>query len=475
LQLARHFEEAALWDKAVDYRLRAGDQARRHYAPEDAIDHIHQALALMEKVSTSARARSQRRAHTALGELLTMTGAYDEARIHLREALSLVREESDDAAQAHLCRWMGWSYENQADYDEARRWVDAGLEALQGCETAEAVQLRLLAGLIHLRQGQIEAALAQAEIAFRMAKLQGDRRPLARTYLLLTVIMLQRGQNRRSVELARRALDLYTQSEDLAGQAKAHNQIANALFNMGRWTQAADSYTQARDTFRRAGDLYNRALVENNLGEIALNQGRLAEAVAAYREALRISESAGSSPYILGILHNNLGAVLVRQGSLEAAHDQLAQSRDCFEAVQSRDILPELYRHWAALALRRQEPEEAWQEAERSLMLARELHMQNEVGITLRLRGEIALEQQNLPAAAASLRESLDTLQGLGEAFQIARTHLALAHLALALGRGADARAELAKCEPVFGRLDMGPELEAARQLRVTLAQRPRR
>ncbi len=469
LQLARHFEEAGLWEKAVDYRLRAGEQARTLYACEDAIEHLERALVLINKLPCPARAQPRLRALSALGELLTITGKYDSAREQLKLALELARQTENQDVAAHICRWMARSYENAGDYSPALDWVKQGLETLNERATAEAVQLHLIAGLVYLRRGE-DLALEQAQSALRIAQALNDPHALGRTYLLLAVITLQRGQNQRSVDLARRGLALYMQANDLAGQATAHNQIANALFNMGRWSQAAQSYRQAREIFRRIGDLYNRAFVENNLGEIALNQGRLEDALVAYREALRLLEQTGGSDYALGVLHNNLGAVLICQGAFEAAHAQLQVGRACFEQVGSRDILPELHRHLAELALRQGNLEEAETQGMRSLALARELAAQNEAGITLRLLGEIALAQKDFKMAAECLGQGLSTLQSLGETFQVARTHLALARLALALGRKADARTELDHCAPVFERLDVRPEQQAVRELRAALA-----
>jgi ABC-type oligopeptide transport system substrate-binding subunit len=47
-QLARHFEAAAMADKADEYLQMAGDQARTLYAHAEAIDFYHRALALLE-------------------------------------------------------------------------------------------------------------------------------------------------------------------------------------------------------------------------------------------------------------------------------------------------------------------------------------------------------------------------------------------------------------------------------------------
>ncbi len=466
LQLAWHFEAAGVWGKAVAYRLRAGAQARQRYACADAIAHFDHALALAEKLTSADSLKPRLQALTALGELLTITGQHEPARARLEAALTAAREVGDQDQEALICRWQARSYENAGEYPLALEWVQRGLAALQGRELAEAVQLRLIAGLVHLRRGEVDAALEQAQLTVRIAQALNDLPALGRTYLLLAVLTLQRGQNQRSVELAQRGLDYYTQADDLAGQATAYNQIANALFNMGRWSEAAQNYGQARDTFQRIGDLYNRAIAENNLGELALNQGRLEEALIAYQAALRLLEQIGSSPYILGILHNNLGAVYVRRGELAAAREQLQASLTRFELAESRDILPEVARHLAEIARQEGDMQLAEAEAQRSLALARELQAENEAGITLRLLGELALARGEHSAAAARLRESLAILLKLGETYQAACTHLALARLALAVGRPADARAELDACEPVFAQLDAAPDLAVAQEVR---------
>lgn len=467
LQLARHFEAAGVWGKAVAYRLRAGAQARQCYACADAIAHFDHALALAEKLTPADSLKPRLQALTALGELLTITGQHELARARLEAALAAAREVGDQDQEALICRWLARSHENAGEYPRALEWVQRGLAALQGRQLAEAVQLRLIAGLVHLRRGKIDAALEQAQLTVQIAQTLGDRHALGRTYLLLAVLTLQRGQNQRSVELAQRGLDYYTQAGDLAGLATAYNQIANALFNMGRWSEAAQNYGQARDTFQRIGDLYNRAIAENNLGELALNQGRLEEALVAYQAALRLLEQIGSSPYILGILHNNLGAVYVRRGELAAAREHLQASLTRFELAASRDILPEVARHLAEIAWQEGKLQAAEAEAQRSLALARELQAENEAGITLRLLGELALARGEHSAAAARLRESLAILLKLGETYQAACTRLALARLALALGRPADASAELDACEPVFAQLDAAPDLATAREVRM--------
>jgi adenylate cyclase len=474
VQLARHFEEAMAWAKATEYLLCAGAQAQRLYACADAIGHFERALACAAKIGPAAPPGQLLRAHQGLGELLTITGSDEQAREHLQQAQALAHAAADGDAEARSCRWQARIYENDGQYLPALEWVTHGLDALGSRVTAETVELRLIAGLIYLRRGEINRAVTEAQQALKVAQMIEDSRALARADLLLAVLALHRGKNQQSIELAQLALALYVGVEDIAGQATANNQIANALFNLGRWSEADAAYRQAQAAFLRIGDLYNRAFAENNLGEIALHQGRLDDARQFYEAALANLAASGGSPYVLGVLHNNLGAVHVRSGELVLAREQLVAALLCLAEAQSPEILPEVHRHLAEIAWQNGNLAEAEAEGRYSLALALEVQAENEEGITRRLLGELALERAELPAAVEHLNASLATLDALGETYQAACTRLALARLALADRRYDAAKVELDTCEPVFTRLGAAPELAVVEKLRKTLAQQNR-
>jgi predicted ATPase len=76
-QLAAHYEQAGLPDRAILFYMRAADVAQRVYANEDAIDLLNRALTLFEFVP-SGLSRDQREltAQTALGVSLVATRGY---------------------------------------------------------------------------------------------------------------------------------------------------------------------------------------------------------------------------------------------------------------------------------------------------------------------------------------------------------------------------------------------------------------
>ncbi len=74
VQLARHFEEAGLTEKAVNYLLQAGRRAGRLSAYQEVIAHVSKGLALLESLpNTPERARTELELQIALGTALRVT------------------------------------------------------------------------------------------------------------------------------------------------------------------------------------------------------------------------------------------------------------------------------------------------------------------------------------------------------------------------------------------------------------------
>jgi len=82
VQLARHFEEAGLAEKAVTYLLQAGRRAARLSANQEVIVHVTKALALLERLpDTPERAQTELELQTALGNALMATKGFAAAEL----------------------------------------------------------------------------------------------------------------------------------------------------------------------------------------------------------------------------------------------------------------------------------------------------------------------------------------------------------------------------------------------------------
>jgi class 3 adenylate cyclase/tetratricopeptide (TPR) repeat protein len=469
--LAYHYGKAGDTEREYRYARLAGEHAAAQYANQEAIGYFNQALRSIALLDTDETGEQRLVIYTALGELLTTIGQYDQALDHLNEAHLLSLWLGDREAQARACRWVAQTYEQLGEYPPALEWIEQGLIALGSddpddrAETAEAAELSLIAGFIHTRQGYYDDALEQCQRALDIADELSKVPSLARAYNLLGHVARLRGQMTTAIEHFQRALDLYEQAGDIRGRALAHNMLAVAYDNVGQWQEAERYYHQAREIFEQMGDVYNRAFVDNNLGEIARTQGRLEEALTSYQAGLRAAEQIGGSLWVLGGFHNNLGATFIRRGEIDAAREHLRISQDYFERAQARDWLPELYCHWAEAALYVKELVEAQAQAEKALGLARELEMRPEEGTALRILGEVATAQGQFDRAEEHIDRSLEILESVGDEYRLARSQLSLAELHIAQGKPMAARVALEQCIPAFERLEAALDLSTAREL----------
>ncbi|MBN2391054.1 MAG: AAA family ATPase [Anaerolineae bacterium] len=486
--VAQHAFAGHDWRRALRFQLLAGQQARHLLANHEAINHLERALESAAHLPASETLVERQTLHTNLGELLTMTGQYEHALEHLHTALALA-EENDAAApenhgvtQVYVYRWLAELYENRGEYAQSFEWINRGLAILTPSPAASpvavAAELRLIAGLIRTRQGDYGQAQAFFQEALDIAQRLDAVTVLARAHNGLGVVRL-RDDNAQAIAHFEQAFALYNRAGDMRGQATSHNLIANACFNTSRWRKADQHYRAAREIFDELGDVYNHVITNNNLGGIAKNQGRLDEALTYYQEALADLERISGSPYVLGILRMNLGATLVQQGEKDGDRERfVAQAREhleaslaCFEQIQARDFLPELYRYFAGAALLADELDAAWEQDQRALHLARELQNRSEEGICLRVLGEIATARGRLEDAAAHLTEATAILDELGDAFESACSRLALAQAYAAQVEPAAGLVALEQCIPVFERLDAHLDLAHARDLREKLVQ----
>ncbi|MBN2392347.1 MAG: tetratricopeptide repeat protein [Anaerolineae bacterium] len=466
--LAYHYGKAENAQQEYHYARLAGKYAASRYANQEAIEHYQQALQSLSRLDLEENIVQRQDIYAALAELQITIGQYDQAHEHLEHALDLAVQVNDGRGRVHVCRWMAQMYQLQSEYDEALKWIKKGLYILNNQRTSDAAELRLIAGLIHTRRGNYDEATAQFQNALHIAQYLNETAALARAHNGLGLVRL-RDNTTMAIEHFQQAFILYVQAGVIPGQAMSHNLMASAYFDTGEWDQADTHYRQAREIFEKIGDVYHAIFADNNLGEIALYQGRLDEALAFYRQALRALELLGGSTYVLGALHMNLGHVFIRRGETDKACRELHTAQEHFEQAQARDFLPELYCHYAEAYFAVDDLDTAEGQARRALDLSRELERRGEEGYGLRILALVVNAQGHPEDAETRLKQSLEILDAIGDHYQKAQTQLALAQFYAQQNDSLNAREVLEQCVPVFQRLGVARDLNAAHALLATL------
>jgi tetratricopeptide (TPR) repeat protein len=322
------------------------------------------------------------------------------------------------------------------------------------------------AGLYH-RQGKNDEAVAWCQRSLGIASRIDSReaqRVMAQSYYLQGAAQYRLADFDNALKACEESLRLYSQVEDLVGQARAYNNLAIVHSDLGDWEKSSEAYHKSLIMNQKIGNIQEQGFVANNLGNIHQYQGDWDRAVELYKESNAIWKKIGA-PLPDAVTLSNLAQVHIYRENLEEALESLSQSQAIFESIGSEDFLPELERRWAEYRLRVGEYERALDHINRSVELASEQEARLELGMSLRVLGEIELALEELDSAEATLMRSLQILEDLKSEYQAAKTQVALVQLSILRSDPGVFRPILAEAIQTFEQLGAAEDLNRARDL----------
>ena len=355
--LAHHYARAEAWDKALDYLLRAGDQAGKTAADAEALAHYREAIAACARVfgdrwDPVERATLERK----MGEALFRRGDHRQAAEHMRRALGFLgsalptsRWGVRRAIVAELGRQAGHrllpglvrppvagradpATEERARLYEAMPWIDYFVDPVRFVLDA-LLQLNF-AERHGLAVGIVEGATAVGMIAnnlsrFRLAgyyhryavgRAAELRHPVAVGYAHLGLALheIYRGGWDAALAHFRQGAAAFREAGHLRGWGVATAASLNVLFRRGDWPPVLDAGRELVAVGRDGGDpnlvgwgLYWQGLVSYYTGTVDLAMADLEESL----EALQGVPDHQSVATVGG----TLGRVHLQQGSWERA------------------------------------------------------------------------------------------------------------------------------------------------------------
>ena len=461
-EIATHYDRGGDAAGAYRYALLAADRARQVYAHQEGTEFLRVA----ERNASSAGELAEVRVRRAA--IAEATGRYDEAEelcdlaiewfvgqgaharaLSLRLARERVRTLLGQPARATLdgCRALD---------AEARELAPAAPQI----ERDRVLLLRTISQM-HGRLGERAAAERVAWECVRLAERVGEPGLVAASLQRLAVT-LERERPEQALEVFQRALALYRDAGDFAGQASCHNSLGIVHTARGDWAQAelelstaialgrtagtpdvwglytlnlgvvflkVGDHDQARDLFGEALALFaavrhgeRQLYALYNLAHLEHERGDLQAAAELFDVALSLARQVGDSDVEIGA---TAGAGLARleRGDLAAAaaasHDADEAMRTRTDWFQGRELVEALH---VRVAARRGAPEEAHGHFHRALHLARESDFYSAAWLTARC-ADVLLSR--LPLGAAPEAAALVPNAGADEAVAVLIRHYA--------------------------------------------------
>jgi DNA-binding CsgD family transcriptional regulator/tetratricopeptide (TPR) repeat protein len=456
-ELAYHFYEAGIWEKALFYTQRAGQKARRLYSLWAAIEHFTRALDAAHHLGVPPSPAIYR----ARGQAYETLGDFEDARGDYEQALDAARTAQDTVAEWQSLIDLGalWAERDytqtsaffQRAYEHARamgqppmlarslnrvgNWhlnVEEPLEALRCHLEALAIFRQLndphgisetldLLGMASYLGGDLVQGTRYYEQAVTLFRQVDDRVGLTSSLASLTL----RGALSITNTMVADAATLAELLPDVETALKIAREIgqrpgeAYALYQLGLCLGARGEYRRALDALQQslliAEELeHHQWMIAAHWATGALYLDLLSPLIAQHhlKQALRLSHEISSKHWI-NTSTGSLASALILQGELEQAESLLniEFSGDApFQTIGQRMA-------WCAradLALARGDPELALQIMDRLSASAANFSEQRGIPRLSKLRGEalIALGQETEAETALRSAQEMTAVQG---------------------------------------------------------------
>jgi tetratricopeptide (TPR) repeat protein len=467
--LAYHFYEAGVWEKAFAYALRAGEKALLLYAPSAAIDYFTHALTAtyqLARIPPSRLFLERGQAYEALGEFDRARADYEAA---LQGARSTNERRPEWEALLHLgMLWAGRDYERSGEYYQHAFELARTLND----PSSMARSLNRL-GNWHLNVERPQEALTHHQEALSIFQRLEDQPGIAETLDLLGMTSYLGGDLRRGTSYYEQAVALFRQLDDRGGLTSSlatltmrgityqTDTMVPAVLHVSAVTPDGELALKiARETDQRAAEAYALIFLAFCLGP----QGDYARALEYAEQGLRIAEEIDHRQWMtaahcaLGVLYRDIFALpLARQHLEQALHlaqetcslhwirtatghlastyvaaNALLQAETVLQTAPPPTTLPQTLGQrliWCAhaeLALARKEPAQALQIIEYLITSAAPSSERHNILRLARLRGEALTALNRVSEAEELLQRARKTAQQQGALPLLWRLHVAL-------------------------------------------------
>jgi tetratricopeptide (TPR) repeat protein len=383
--------------------------AERYRRPQLLAEATRDLAMVLRRAGRNAEAQAAARAAQAIFARL---GAEAEIR-------NLASQEWDGDFGAELGRSLAPLHAAQAladagDYAELVTYLGGRTQD----ELEQSPMLALLCGIGHSRLGRLDVGQQWAMVALSRARVLGDRTLEVRGLNVCGAIALERGGISEATSFFTRAQEEAMQDNDMATLGRCANNLGIIANMQGDYGRAVGAYTRAIAAYQKARNDRGIAESQHNLAITYREQGRLDDAVRAADTAMREAELLGDRRLKAQALAGR-AEIQVARGEPELAIREAQRAvvihRDLKDAVRETEDLRILAVALGAAGRKREAEAMLREVIARAAKHARPLLValaQRDLAYLLAREGNVAAARE----AAQTARATLDRLGAKAEA-----------------------------------------------------------
>ena len=450
--LSLHFLRARRYEPAWRYGRIAGERAASIYANVEAVALLERALEAAARIEATPADVAW--VWDELGDVRHRLGGYAGATDAYRAARRLLAGEP--LAEARLLLKEGQVAQRAGRLSQALRGISRARTRLGDAPGEEAARLRAECAVSYAsvlqEQGRSAEAIRWCHEAIELGERSGALAVVAHASYLLDWAHVARGELDRATH-SERALEIYEELGDLAGQSSVQGNLGLFAYYRGEWEVAVERYRRAQELQQRTGNATEAMLGNLNIAVVLTDQGHLAEGERLIEEALRVWRAARMAVGE-GFGLAELARIVAREGRHGEVPALLDEARSIFVRIHKPPEVVMVDAVAAECALLADDVPEARSMAERALTgIASVDGAGVHAALAHRVLGVALLRSGDLGGARRHLETSLEDGRARAAEYEVALTVGALARLARAEDRPGDAEALEAESSSILERL----------------------
>lgn len=412
-------------------RLREIGELHLHAASyASAVDYLQSSLRALElgsrQQTVGDRDREALEIRIRIAECRRQQGLFPEAAEELRACAELA--VADELLHARVLVSLSRVRQAQGEHAEALELAREGFNRLSLSDHhADVGVAQIVMGICHASMGQPLKADEFFQDALATYRRIGDG--VSQAHVLNNLAILAKGQARwnKALQLYDRAEGLLQRNGATAETVALHLNKAIVYRKMGRRAEAMASAIQGSRGARSRGDqafLTRFCLV---LGQLYTEDSRFADAEQSLLEA-RVTAERQSMGRELALVDEFLGDLMRALGRFEEAGSNYALAEErALEVSSANDVLAEVRRRQAELAIELGDIDLALSTAESGLEIARRCGEKYESAFLLRVRGTAQLLAGDRDSGLASIEASIAVFRELNLVGDLSQTLMQIA------------------------------------------------
>jgi class 3 adenylate cyclase/tetratricopeptide (TPR) repeat protein len=434
--LAYHYERGEVWEKALEYLVKAGQKAQQAYANQEALDHYNRALDMCERLGGAVEPALRMTIYVGKGAVHFLLSEFRASVEAYQRLLEVARQLGDRHKEAEALYQIGFGFLLAHEFEQALEFSQRAqaLAAETGNQSILAASLFVIAW-IDAVTGKLDEATYGLEEALRISREAEEKGHEGFTLFLLGAIHSWKGEYEQAMQLLEQGFTI-GHAHDLQFVVIQNLWLRGLTYGgQGEYAAALVALQDALALSDRLGDRIVKCRILNTLGWVHGELYNLDTAIQYNRQGAEASYTL-SDPEISRNAEINLGDDYLLLGELEQAQRYLEKVyRDTQQRGQWGEewmkwrYAQHLYHSLGELWLTQGDTAQALEFAEECLKLAEPTMSRKNLVKGWRLKGQALLAQGQGEQAEAALSRALTLARETGNPPQLWKTYQALGAL----------------------------------------------